>query len=87
MSDLFKCFELHCTGTVQKANIKYELTLNTGEIFVINDLPAEKCDKCGEVLFDANACRLIDEGIEAAHPGYFEKARERRRNQRNQNGN
>ena len=73
MINLFKCFDENCSGTVKKTTINYEIELSFGDVITINNLPVEKCECCGELLFPSNSCKAIESAIEAKYPNYFKQ--------------
>lgn len=73
MTDTFKCFEVNCDGIVRKATIKYKAELSNGDVITIDNLLAERCDRCGEILFDSAACETVESAIKAKYPDYYKK--------------
>lgn len=71
--DLFKCFEENCGGTVRKEKINYKCQLGNGDTIIVNDLMVEKCNRCGELLFDSAASRRIESEITKKYPNHFKK--------------
>lgn len=75
MTDLFKCFEANCNGIVRKATINHKVKLSNGDTITIDNLIAERCDRCGEILFDSAASKTVEAAIEKKYPNYFHRGK------------
>jgi YgiT-type zinc finger domain-containing protein len=53
-----KC--LYCQGELVQKKVSYTAT-RRGYHLIIDDVPAWVCDQCGEVLFDEETVRAIQE--------------------------
>lgn len=77
MTDTFKCFEVNCGGIVRKATITHKVKLSNGDTIKIDNLVVERCNRCGEILFDADACARVDSAILEKYPNYGQRKRKR----------
>jgi len=73
MTDTFKCFEVNCGGIVRKATITHKVKLSNGDTIKIDNLVAEQCDRCGEILFDSVASKTVEAAILAKYPNYYKR--------------
>lgn len=73
MTDTFKCFEDNCDGIVRKATITHKVQLSNGDTIKIDNLVVERCDRCGEILFDSAASKTVEAAILAKYPNHFKR--------------
>jgi YgiT-type zinc finger domain-containing protein len=73
MTDDLKCFEINCDGTVRKATITHKVTLSNSDTIKIDNLAVERCDRCGEILFDSAASKTVEAAILAKYPDHFKR--------------
>ncbi len=56
-----ECF--YCKGTLVRKPVSYTVT-RKGYHLIVDAVPAWVCDQCGEVLFDEEAIRAIQDMLE-----------------------
>lgn len=65
-----KCFTCN-QGEYVRTTISYTAELPSGPDVIVNGVEVDKCDSCGEIIYDGEASRKIEKGIESIFPGYF----------------
>jgi len=55
----------YCRGAIEDVTIDY-MASRKGEYVLVKDVRAQKCRQCGELYFDYESSRRIDEALEKA---------------------
>ncbi len=58
-----KCSIAGCPGTCERRSVHHTVR-HRGRVIVIDHVPADVCDMCGDVLFEPQTVRRIEELLE-----------------------
>ncbi|MBU1661767.1 MAG: YgiT-type zinc finger protein [Chloroflexi bacterium] len=67
MDENMKCNIMGCPGEYEERKIAHTICYH-GEVLIIDNVPAEVCVVCGDVLLKPNTVREIEVLLQTAHP-------------------